>query len=236
MVNFRDPAVIAKDLLAVKYFWHSLAGLYFWEFATTLDYEWGVIRGRRPYRWTIVLYSITRVATLLAVIISLFGMDSTSRYNCQVRISFQFFFGYLAFVLASFLIVLRTIAIWNKKKLVMAIAVGVWVINLGFQIQNLVRLRAAWVPALSTCAISNAHSTKPNLISILTTDIVLLLTMLIGLLRLGFHESGVRGLGKLMWKQGLIWLFLATIAGVPPVVFISLNLNGSLSFIFSLRQ
>ena len=24
-----------------------------WEFITTLDYEWSVIRGRRPYRWTI---------------------------------------------------------------------------------------------------------------------------------------------------------------------------------------
>ena len=24
-----------------------------WEFFTTLDYEWDVIRGRRPYRWTI---------------------------------------------------------------------------------------------------------------------------------------------------------------------------------------
>src|SRR5258708_27145447 len=24
-----------------------------WEFVITLDYEWNVIRGRRPYRWTI---------------------------------------------------------------------------------------------------------------------------------------------------------------------------------------
>jgi hypothetical protein len=24
-----------------------------WEFVTTLDYEWSVIRGRRPYVWTI---------------------------------------------------------------------------------------------------------------------------------------------------------------------------------------
>jgi hypothetical protein len=24
-----------------------------WEFVTTLDYEWSVIRGHRPYRWTI---------------------------------------------------------------------------------------------------------------------------------------------------------------------------------------
>jgi hypothetical protein len=27
--------------------------LFRWEFFTTLDYEWSVIRGRRPYRWTI---------------------------------------------------------------------------------------------------------------------------------------------------------------------------------------
>jgi hypothetical protein len=64
--------------------------------------------------------------------------------------------------------------------------------------------------------------------------------MLIGLLRLGFHESGVYGLGHLMWRQvrvsallasrgslsadtlpvrkGIVWLFLATIAEIPPVV------------------
>ena len=24
-----------------------------WEYFTTLEYEWSVIRGRRPYRWTI---------------------------------------------------------------------------------------------------------------------------------------------------------------------------------------
>src|SRR5579863_8526011 len=26
-----------------------------WEFVTTIDYEWSVIRGRRPYRWTIAV-------------------------------------------------------------------------------------------------------------------------------------------------------------------------------------
>jgi hypothetical protein len=97
MVNFRDPAVIAKDLreyhstaklvssnsILIPPFdsgsqvflalpgWSLLVSLAVclatmypnrnhwatssWEFATTLDYEWGVIRGRRPYRWTIVV-------------------------------------------------------------------------------------------------------------------------------------------------------------------------------------
>jgi hypothetical protein len=54
---------------------------------------------------------------------------------------------------------------------------------------------------MSTCLITNVHSTKLNLISTLITDIVLLLIMLVGLLRLGFHESGVYGLGHFMWRQ-----------------------------------
>jgi hypothetical protein len=47
----------------------------------------------------------------------------------------------------------------------------------------------------------NVHSTKLNSIIALITDIILLLIMLIGLLRLGFHKSGVQGLGHLMWTQ-----------------------------------
>ena len=46
----------------------------------------------------------------------------------------------------------------------------------------------------------------------LITDIILLLIMLIGLLRLGFHESGVQGLGHLMWTQvGSPRYFLVTL-------------------------
>ena len=39
------------------------------------------------------------------------------------------------------------------------------------------------------------------MISTLVADIILLLIMLTGLLRLGFHDSGVFGLGHLMWRQ-----------------------------------
>ena len=74
----------------------------------TLDYEWSVIRGRRPYRWTIwvcdhspfflpfqceilvgnnlicfQIYSLTRVATLATVALNLFSIDVTTRINCQ---------------------------------------------------------------------------------------------------------------------------------------------------------
>jgi len=63
------------------------------------------------------------------------------------------------------------------------------------------QIRTTWEPLLATCIIANIHSTKLNMITALITDVVLLLIMLIGLLRLGFHEPGVFGIGYLMWKQ-----------------------------------
>ena len=85
----------------------------------------------------------------------------------------------------------------------------------------------------------NYTISKLNYLVTLATDTVLVLLMLVGLLRLGFHERGVFGLGRLLWKQvrywcfsqavvfsaymmvrihkGVIWLLVATIAEVPPV-------------------
>ena len=63
------------------------------------------------------------------------------------------------------------------------------------------QIRSSWTPVAGTCVISNVHSMKLNIIITLITDIALLLIMLIGLLRLGFNEPGVHGLGRLMWRQ-----------------------------------
>ena len=83
-----------------------------WEYLTTLDFELDVIRGRRPYRWTIwvgnyrrysrlpsftlvrtwvefsvsQIYSLTRVSTLMAVILSFVAFDTTTPINCHVGV------------------------------------------------------------------------------------------------------------------------------------------------------
>jgi len=72
------------------------------------------------------------------------------------------------------------------------------------------QLRASWIPLMTTCIISDLHSTKLNMITTLITDVTLLLIMLIGLLRLGFHEPGVYGLGHLMWRQVRAFAVLAS--------------------------
>ena len=92
--------------------------IFSWEFVTTLDYEWSVIRGHRPFRWTIwvsinahstvsvefrcpgpgaklvwQIYTLTRIFTLITIILTLVGLDATARYNCEVRGFYICFIG-----------------------------------------------------------------------------------------------------------------------------------------------
>ena len=85
------------------------------------------------------------------------------------------------------------------------------------------------------------EATKPTVFASLLTDVVLLLIMLIGLLRLRLGAGGTFDLGRLLWNQvrwwlfslavihaislmgiftrkGIIWLLIATIAEVPTSV------------------
>jgi hypothetical protein len=58
-----------------------------------------------------------------------------------------------------------------------------------------------WVPAQKQCVVYDTESNKPNIIVTLITDIILLLIMLVGLLRLRRYGDGTFGLARLLWKQ-----------------------------------
>jgi len=232
MVDFHDPIVIAQELWVIEKVFHVLAGLYMWEFLTTLDYEWSVIRGRRLCPWTIWIYSFARVATLMSVILDLVGLDTARPIDCQVRITFNFVFGYLAVAASLLLIVLRTIAIWNKNKIVIVLSTSIWGTFVAFLIEGVSRIRSEWQPANETCTPPNMESNKLTIIAMFTTDTVLALIMLIGLLRLRGHGGGMFNLGRLLWKQGVIWLLIATAAGLTTMVFVCLDLNQPLDMMF----
>ncbi|KAI0284060.1 hypothetical protein BC826DRAFT_170495 [Russula brevipes] len=234
--------------------WHAVNGLYLWEFVTTLDYEWSVIRRRRPYRWTIWIYSLARVACAIGAILSFVGMDVETPFDCQLWVTSELILAYLSTAAASLLIVLRmcvvlslllhdnpqeqplidvaSIAIWNKNKVVTVTAYSIWGINVAFLIQAIARLESTWTTAQDGCVVLNSETGVPTLISIVVTDVALLLIMLVGLLRSCRNGDGMFGLTRFLWKQGVIWLLIAAAAEIPPVVFIILNLNDPFNLMF----
>ncbi|KAH9979629.1 hypothetical protein BJV74DRAFT_125045 [Russula compacta] len=245
MVNFRDPAAIAATGGALIKFWHVVAGLYFWEFLTSLDFEWRVLRWHRQlrllkaeptsYPWTIWLYCLTRVAALVAVIIYLIDLNVTTRINCQAAVIFETIPAYLALATASSLIVLRIKVIWDGNSVMLMIAACIWGINSAFLVLGITRLRSEWVPAGGGgCNTYNIQTTKVTIIVAFVSDILLLIIMLVGLFLRDYHRSDAFGWGRLLWKQGVIWLLLATVAGILPTVFVCLDLNDPLSVIFQL--
>jgi hypothetical protein len=96
------------------------------------------------------------------------------------------------------------------------------------------------MPDLKLCMTLNILGNKANIISTLVADIVLLLIMLLGLHRLHCHGGGTFRLGRVLRKQvrfylgvvlilsssthvpsipkAVIWLLVAAIAEIPPVV------------------
>ncbi|KAI9511309.1 hypothetical protein F5148DRAFT_355582 [Russula earlei] len=232
MANNNNPAVIAQDFFGKLFL--TVNGLYIWEFFTTLDYEWSVIQQRRPYRWTIWLYSLTRLATLMAVVVSLINLDVTSPINCHLGVAFALIFAYIAAAAASMLVVLRVTAIWNRNKIVSAIAISTWMANVATLIRGIVLLHSESSPVsdIGECYVPNTTSSRLTFIMALCIDIVLLLIMLIGLLRWRLGEGDQIPIARFLWTQGLIWLLITTISYVPLVVFISLNINAAFNILF----
>ena len=108
---------------------------------------------------------------------------------------------------------------------------------------------------LLACVVTNAESGTPSLVAagVAATDIALLLIMLVGLFRMRRDGGGMFGLAQVLWRQvlyrfslpsfsgfidmfsfckGVIWLLLATVVEIPPLVSLTTTLSPvSYSFI-----
>ncbi|KAH9973886.1 hypothetical protein BGW80DRAFT_228478 [Lactifluus volemus] len=220
MVNYDNPRVLIADYIAFVKFVHTLDGLYIWEYFTSLWFEWSFITGEQRYRWSIWVYAFTRLATLITVFTNIVGYNVRTEINCRVWLGIEFISAYTAFVLGSFLMILRIYAIWGGNKRIVAVSVVAWLINIVFLVRSIVITSSYWDPRASTCVLNNRMSSRANATATFCSEFFLLLLMLVGLIYQRDHY-----LGRLLFNQGLVWLFVATVVEIPPVVFLFLNLN-----------
>ncbi|KAI9456848.1 hypothetical protein BJY52DRAFT_1417004 [Lactarius psammicola] len=234
MVNWQDPILILRDALALIKLLHAAAGLYIWETVFTAGFELSILRGKRPYRWTIWLYLGTRYTCLLMFIVFFINNDGGGQVSCQPLIIADFALAYACWAFASLIIVLRVqvltvqhgdtkvlnvarfrIAIWNRNTIVSAIVLSMWLAGLGIE--------ATYDSVVGACIVLKTHSGLASAATSMAVDTMLLVAMLIGLLRHAHRSS--TGIWNLLYKQCIIWMILAAIAEIPPVVFLILNLN-----------
>ena len=103
-----------------------------WEFFTTLDFEWEVFTGRRPWKWSFAVYFIARLLAMGSTILTFIGFNLTTQFNCNVRGSSIPSFGihgtnlaqawfrctlvcsWFSVAIASFLLVLRRFVLHDQ--------------------------------------------------------------------------------------------------------------------------
>jgi hypothetical protein len=229
MVDFQNPAVIKADFFALVNFVHFLVGVFLWDFFTTLDFEWEYITGKRKFRWTLLLYSLSRFGAMGNAIGNILGFNVTHQMNCQQLITWTFIMAYTSFTCALALIALRVVAIWRHNYLVMVLTIGMWLTNVGFLLYGIVKARSAWSSDARQCAVENTFQSRDHITVTVATDLALLIIMLIGLLR---SRQTNYGIFRHLYVQGLICLAVATVGGLPSAIFINLNLNDPFNLMF----
>jgi hypothetical protein len=63
------------------------------------------------------------------------------------------------------------------------------------------QVRTVWEPTEKACVVTNIQSCKASLTVLLAADVILLLIMLAGLLRIRRRGGGSLEIGRLLWKQ-----------------------------------
>ncbi|KAI0270477.1 hypothetical protein BC834DRAFT_967264 [Gloeopeniophorella convolvens] len=221
MVHWHDPGTILNQLETFVKVVHFTTGVYIWEFVSTLNFEWSILRGRRKWRWTVALYIACRLTTLAAAVTELTGFNLTNRISCKTWLVFARIFAYTSTTLALALYALRSIAVWHRNSYLILFLIASLITNVGLWMRLAVNPGTEWNAETRTCLITEAERGLPNSAAMFATDVVLFGIILSGVYQ---RNSGRRILAT-MYREGLFWLAIAT-------VFISLNLNDVMNLMF----
>ncbi|KAJ7660371.1 hypothetical protein DFH06DRAFT_1269095 [Mycena polygramma] len=231
MPDWSSPTELALDAGIFVKLNHALLGVYAWEWFVSLPFDWDVLTGKKRFRWPLAFYFANRYLLLSAMAGILVALDSTTEVNCQALYTFNQLAGNAAVGLASINLSLRTLAIWSQngwiKILLTVVILGHWSLIL-----QGVLLTAHWDPVAATCVITSSNNTI--LAATFTYSMCFdLMVFLLNAYKLGTKRKSSSKLSNMIFKDGLIFFFVAFLANLVATIFMFLNLNSIMTIIFN---
>ncbi|KAG8748820.1 hypothetical protein FRC14_001930 [Serendipita sp. 396] len=171
-----------------------------------------------------------RYVRLRAFVGMLIVFNVSTKINCQALYTWNQFGGNTSMGAASTLLMLRTIAVWNKKLFIVIplalISAGQW----GILFHGITTVKATWDPVHNVCQVAQVESLFLNLVYLWTmfTDLIVLILTLVGLL----ITPGRSQLWKLLVGDGVLYFIIAFVANTIPAIFLLLNLNPVMNVMF----
>ncbi|KAJ6516086.1 hypothetical protein C8R45DRAFT_958749 [Mycena sanguinolenta] len=230
MVNWSDPAEIARDADAWEKIIFVCFGMHLWELLMTFGFEWSLLTRRRKFRWPLVFFFLSRYCMLFSFIGMLISFSVRHPVNCGSLFTFNSWTGNMAILCASTSLMLRTIALWERKRSVVIplvfLALAHWVLLY----RTMFIVKAAWDPKLNTCVVV---STSPSLLNVtffftMGFDFVILAVTATALMA---RHSARTDLWRLLFTDGLSYFVISFSMNCIPAVLNLLNLNSSMNVV-----
>ncbi|OJT03932.1 hypothetical protein TRAPUB_5385 [Trametes pubescens] len=231
MIDWNSQTELILDSTVFLKFMHVLSGLYFWEFISSLDFEWGFFTGKKRFQYPAVFYFLNRYFLLFTMVGILIALDTTTKIDCQALYTFNQIMGQSASGLASINLSIRTMALWSHHRW---IVIPIVIIILGHWslILQGVLVKASWVDGQG-CLVTGSNNTilAATFIYSMCFDLIILL---LSMYKLVIGVKGGRSqLMTLLFKDGLVYFIIAFLSNLLATVFIMLNLNAIMSVIFN---
>lgn len=213
---------------------HISAGAYALEICFTAVYDWEIITGKRRWKWTMPLYFLCKYIMFFSCLGMLLVLNIDTPINCQALYSFAQFAGNAAIGSASTLLMLRTIAIWNRSLWVTIplglLSAGHW----GILLHGMTTVKSRFDSVARACGLDSTgdgNNLFLNLLYLYTMfiDLVVLVVSTIGLLM----TPGRSSLWKLLFRDGIIFFIMAFLSNAFSAVLLLINLNPAMNLMFS---
>ncbi|EJD53921.1 hypothetical protein AURDEDRAFT_52417 [Auricularia subglabra TFB-10046 SS5] len=223
MVNWSSPEEIARAADAFSKLIFILFGVYTWELLTTMRVEIGLLNGTRKLQWPLIFYFLLRYSLFFALTGLIIALSVKSEIDCQALYTFVQWAGNTSIATASTCLMLRTIAVWERKLYMalplIALSLGQWAILL----HSVVSVRASWIPEMNTCVVVGNSPVMLNIVFFYTMsfDFIILCATCVGLLLSSSRSS----LWNRIFNDGIIYFFVTFSANLVPAVLNILNLN-----------
>ncbi|KAJ3778361.1 hypothetical protein FB446DRAFT_833755 [Lentinula raphanica] len=182
------------------------------------------IGSRRFSERLIVFFFLSRYCILLAFIGIIISLSVTTRINCGALYVFNSWAGNMTLLCSSTSLMLRTIALWERKLIIVAplglLCVAFWAILY----RTMFIVRAEWNSSAASCMVT---STEPSLLNVtffftMGFDFVILVYTYVALVT---KHTARTDLWKLLFHDGLVYFLVTFTANCIPAVFNVLNLN-----------
>jgi len=229
MVDWQSEAEQVKDAQAFEKLIYALFGLFVWEMFQTSGFEWSLLTRRRKFSWPMIFYFLCRYCMLFALIGLVISFNVTTRVNCQALYVWNSWTGNMAILCASTSLMIRTIAIWERRPIIIVPLLVICLAHWGLLYHGIIIVRASWDSTQAACVV---FSTNPTFLTVnffftMCFDLVILIFTTMGLLR----SSNRSGLWQLLFRDGLVFWGISFTVNAIPAILNSLNLNTSMNII-----